>query len=203
MKTANPFRFQLMQPTGGKSGVLKLWFGSSRYVIIKAKSMIAGVKTFSVELDRRMRLGAKPDSIYHKVVNYVHRGRVTVFRVEILLESEDPLELLQREHTELMAGSADKNCLNNSFEAMIPQWITQDVVTQFNNWKNPKPTKKRNVRAKKATATQPKDAKAVPAGRGRRKPGSVPDAERGDTGVGRKTPRTRAVKKEPEGDHHE
>lgn len=131
MRIANPFRYQFDEPYPSSGSIIKLHFGK-KYFILKTKALQQAVNRVAVELDQRMRLGLKPGDIYEKVVKHIHAGRVTMMRVEALLLSDDPAQLLITEHKLLKEAAKDDLCLNTTFFPMIPKWIPETAVAEFN-----------------------------------------------------------------------
>lgn len=198
MRISNPFRYQFLEPARSTSCILKLWFGK-KYLIMKAKSATQTVNALSLELDRRLRLGVAPGHMYEKVVRYILKSRVAIFHVEVLFESEKPIELLKSEYKALKIGMNDDACLNNTFDAYIPAWIPLNVVSKYQSWlkslSKPAPIKKKNE-AKKPTVSA-KDNKVVPARRVTGANGGLQNIVRGNPAVGRKKESARAVEKKP------
>lgn len=135
-----------------ESCVVKITYGN-RYVIAKFKTQSAGLKRIEDNVNSFMRGGTNnPDGLYYHLLNYVKRQPQHRFKVQTLLFSDNPYELLKREQEELDKGRKDKNFLNNQIQAYIPQyneekkmyggWIPQIAVLNFNNWLKNRKTKK-------------------------------------------------------------
>jgi len=69
-----------------------------------------------------------------KVVAYVKRARVTTMAVEVIHETDDPVELLKVEYEQLQKAKDDPNCLNPRFvnNDYYPKWIPQTAINEFN-----------------------------------------------------------------------
>lgn len=145
--TANPFRIEGMARIPSQPGAFKLFFGK-KYFIYKGKSLQLTISNFAKQIDRELR-NEKKDSILFKVIAYLKRYPVTSASVEVLMTSEDPIEVLMAEFTALQAGKDDPDCLNVSFEntQYIPAWIPQKDVVIF----------KKKLEGKKLVRSIPKD----------------------------------------------
>lgn len=161
MRVSNPFRYKFREPHPNTSCVFRVWFGK-KFLIWKCKALHQSVNTIAMDLDRRLRLGVKDDDLYKKAVGYINRGRVTLFEVEVVLTSDDPVVLLQEEYRLFQDGRTNPDCLNETFMQQMPKWMPESTVSEFTKWKESLalPT---NPKAKKNAA---KNAKTVPAGRG-------------------------------------
>lgn len=194
MRISNPFRYQFLEPARSTSCILKLWFGK-KYLIMKAKSATQTVNALSQELDRRLRLGVVPSHMYEKVVRYILKSRVAIFHVEVMFESDKPIELLKSEYKFLKIGMNDDACLNNTFDAYIPAWIPINVVSKYQTWL--KSLNKQTVSKKKNEPNKPtvsaKDNKAVPTRRVAGANRSLQNSVRGNSAVGRKKKSARSV----------
>lgn len=123
---ANPFRYSMKnnERHPSKTCVCKLWFGK-KYFIRKYKSLSQGLDVTAADIDRRLRLGQKPDDLYDLVLKYIKRSRCTQFEVEVMCMSDKVQEILLQEHRLLIAGKDDPDCLNVPGREMeFPKWIT-------------------------------------------------------------------------------
>lgn len=131
--------------------VLKLKY-NSRYVIVKCKNSIIGLKTIENALNAFIRGGKNnPSGLYYYLYNYVRDHPGGKFKVEYLLDSPNAYELLKKEQEELEAGRNDPNMLNNQTQAYIPQfdpetnsygWIPMNAYLNFHKWLRSRRTKK-------------------------------------------------------------
>lgn len=161
MRISNPFRYIFREAYQSNSCIFKMWFGQN-YFLWKSKALHQSVNQFAVEIDRRLRLGCKPDdTVYPKIVTYIRRARVSLFEVEVVYESDNPAEILIQEHKLLLAAKKDEKCLNISFTPYIPKWIPESAEKEYTDWKTSLQRKKKEVKTKKKHAT--KNAKVVPA----------------------------------------
>lgn len=122
--------------------VFKLFWGE-RYVIVKCK-MFARAKTIIEQsLKYHLKTGMH-DKLYEKFFSYIKSTPFHSFQVEILLESNNPYQLLKKEQSELDLCKTDINCMNTSFEAYVPQftqvngvgsWINRGYYLNFCIWR--------------------------------------------------------------------
>lgn len=202
MAKANPFRKHVKRDTdpGNVKAVFRLQFGKKKYFIGKARGYHSGLEFISAEIDRRIRLGITPDHMLYKVVQYVKKGHVSYYEADIILADPDPVKLMVAEHKALKEAKDDPECLNNSFEVYVPQWITQAEVEEYKKEiapakKKAAPKKKKNVAPTKAT----KNNKAVSARRSGEGKGSVRNTGRTGVGVQHKKESASSVKEKPKG----
>lgn len=175
-RVSNPFRYLFREAYPSETCVFKIWFGQ-RYFIWKCKALHQAVNNISVEIDRRLRLGIKDGDIYEKIVKYIRKARVSQFEVEMLLKSDDPVEILQYEHKVLKAAQKDEMCLNTLFVPGSPKWVPETAINEYNKWKQSL-TQVKKAKKKNATA---KNTKTILAGRGGGTKGSVPSRRRKTT----------------------
>ena len=85
---------------------------------------------------------------YSKFYTYVKQHPGLIFRIELIMESEDGYQLLTREQQELDAAKADPNFMNNNATAYIPatayidkpdkdkkeKWIKKGVIGAFHRY---------------------------------------------------------------------
>jgi len=123
---ANPFRYSMKnnQKHPSKTCVCRLWFGK-KYFIRKYKALTQGLNVTASDIDRRLRLGQKPDDLYDLVIKYIKRSRCTQFEVEVVLMSDNVQEILLQEYKMLKEGANDPECLNvPGRDQEFPKWIT-------------------------------------------------------------------------------
>lgn len=150
-RVANPFRYMYKERYRSESTIYKAWFGK-KYLIWKGKALQQSVEMISKDIDNRMRLGLKENDVFENVIKHIARARVTMFVVEAVLQSDNPVELLIREHELLKAGKEDPACLNTTHFPTFPKWIPQSAVDEFQQYV-----------AKQAAAQAPKAKKPAPA----------------------------------------
>lgn len=165
---ANPFRYNMKERYTSSTCVCKLWFGK-KYFIRKFKSLHAGVDVIARDIDRRLRLGQKPDDIYDNVIKYIKRSRCTQFEVEMIFKSDKAQEVLLSEYTALQASKSDPDCLNAVFDQVeYPKWIPIIDKDAFLAIKDGIQvgqviTAPRGAGAFRVKALKPKDADVTPA----------------------------------------
>ena len=132
MSIASPFPYTFKEPYGSVTCVFKLWFGS-KYFIFKGMKLHASAENLSIQIHRELNK-PKEDSILFKVVAYVKRARVTTMTVELIHDTDDPVELLKVEYEQLQDAKDDPNCLNTRFvnNDYYPRWIPQTAINEFN-----------------------------------------------------------------------
>ena len=132
MSITSPFPYTLNDPYASVTSVFKLWFGG-KYFIFKGLKLHAAAENLSTHIHRELSR-PKEDSILFKVVAYVKRARVTTMTVELIHETDDPVELLKVEYEQLQKAKKDPNCLNTRFtnNDYYPKWIPQTAVNEFN-----------------------------------------------------------------------
>lgn len=115
----------------------------NKYVIAKCKSLPATLKNMEDSLNSYLRGGKNnPDGLYYYLNEYVKKYPGDTFKVEMLLASDSPYQLLMREQLELEVGG--RNLLNNQKQVYIPAtmhdngmyagWIRPIDVTNFRTW---------------------------------------------------------------------
>ncbi len=104
-----------------------------KYFIYKGLKLHATVENLSVQLHRELNK-PKEDSILFKVIAYIKRARIITMTVEIIHETDDPVELLKVEYEQLQKAKKDPNCLNTRFtnNDYYPKWIPQTAIHEFN-----------------------------------------------------------------------
>ena len=121
--------------------VYKLFWGEI-YVIIKCKTFARSKTIIEQSLDRFLNRGGK-DILYHRFFTYIKMHPFYSFRVKILLNSDNPYQLLIKEQEWLDKAKDDHNCFNISFDAYVPHgiqgkrkaWINRGHYLNFMIWK--------------------------------------------------------------------
>lgn len=170
-RIANPFRYKFREDLPSQPSVYKLWFGK-KFLILKCKALHQSVQQVSIELDRRLRLGTKPNDIYAKTTEHIKRARITIMEVEVLCQPESPLELLKCEWRASHKALLDPNCLNVPMPQMFPAWIPEAIIEEFKKWRTKQQKderKKENSSASKVWFTKTQNAKARDKGVSNRK----------------------------------
>ncbi len=126
--------------------VYKLWY-YEKYVIVKCKTLARSVMIVKETFARFFKntpKGRKETDYYHKLFVYVMDNPFNDFSIEIILQSDNPYELLKAEYLSLQAGKADEKCLNQEFDVYIPvftqvngkkSWINRGYYLNFMEWK--------------------------------------------------------------------
>lgn len=126
--------------------VYKLWY-AGRYVIVKCKTLWRSAQNISSGLNYFLKgtpKGRKEEDLYHEFFTYVQENPFQKFTIDIVLSSNNPLELLKSEFFELAKAKYDPRCLNNNFDVYIPKftqvngkksWINRGYYLNFMQWK--------------------------------------------------------------------
>lgn len=126
--------------------VYKLWY-KERFIVIKCKTLarstaniLNGLKYFLLGTPK----GRKEEDYFHDFFTYVQSNPFENFSIEVILKSNNPLELLKTEFFELSKSKYDPRCLNNDFDVYIPKftqvngkksWINRGYYLNFMQWK--------------------------------------------------------------------
>lgn len=107
-------------------------FGT-KYFICKGLKLHSIAESLSIQIHRELNR-PKEDSILFKVIAYIKRARVITMTIEIIHETDDPVELLKVEYEQLQKAKKDLNCLNTRFtnNDYYPKWIPQTAIHEFN-----------------------------------------------------------------------
>lgn len=119
-----------------KGCVYKLWYGQ-KFMIIKAKYLRNSLEirqrnyAYFYYNNHQSNDRLKNDQDF-KFFDYCrkHHGKFS-YRVELVLESESPLELLEAEQELLLAEMRNKKCMNNSIVSYLPKWVPVEDVEKF------------------------------------------------------------------------
>lgn len=148
MSISSPFPYAFKDPYDSVTCVFKLWFGG-KYFIFKGLKLHSAAENLSIQIHRELNK-PKEDSILFKVIAYIKRARVVTMTVEIVHETDDPVELLKVEYEQLQKAKKDPNCLNTRFtnNDYYPKWIPQTAIHEFNKQLQGTrmPDKQRNLR---------------------------------------------------------
>lgn len=137
-----------------ESCVYKLWYGDV-YLIVKGKTLSGSIYLIEKGYAAFIAAGGGSgnqeggvgqhewdgvNSYYFKFYRYMHKNPGLTSKVEVLLESNNPYELLKLEQIELQKSIRDKKCLNSNLNAYIPKyraktksygWINKGYVLSF------------------------------------------------------------------------
>lgn len=108
-----------------KACVFKLYYGE-KYIISMGRSLAWPIKTIQADIDRysdNLESAKSHERLYWKFCRLVKLGKEREFKIEVLLESESPYQLLKRCQLELDNSIEDINCLNTFFEPYISKRI--------------------------------------------------------------------------------
>lgn len=143
-----------------KGCVFKLYYGE-KYIISMGRSLAWPIKTIQADIDRyseNMDSAKSKERLYWKFCRYVKLAKEREYRIEVLFESENPYQLLQRCQIELDNSKDDTNCLNTFFEPYLSKriqtaprylkgrkykdgtenisWINRGHYLNFKRWQN-------------------------------------------------------------------
>lgn len=132
MAISSPFPYVFKEPTQSVTCVFKMIFGT-KYFICKGLKLHSIAESLSTQIHRELNR-PKEDSILFKVVAYVKKARVTTMTIDVIHETDDPVELLKVEYEQLQKAKKDPNCLNTRFvnNDYYPKWIPQTAINEFN-----------------------------------------------------------------------
>lgn len=124
----------------------KLYYGN-KYIIHKGKTLAGSLfliqKGYAYFFGYNHQTKDNRNHYYFKFYNYIRKHPGLEYRVELLLQTEDALEILKSEQLELWKTFKDKKCLNNNITSYIPVyrektdsygWISKEQVELFNLW---------------------------------------------------------------------
>lgn len=135
--------------------VFKLWY-AEKYVVIKCHKIARAIENINnglVHFFKNTPKGRNPNDLYFLFYHHVSDNPFKNFKIEFILKSDNPYELLKSEQIALDAGKLDKNCLNRVFDAYVPQntqvngkksWINRGYYLNFMEWKRNRPTISQN-----------------------------------------------------------
>lgn len=143
-KAANSFKFNIDDfDREIQSCVFKLFYGD-RYIIHKGKYLAFSIdlleKNYGYFLAYQHTGTSFTKDHFYNFYDYIRKNEGLKFRLEVISDSTDALELLKTEHLELNKAIRDKKCINSNIEIYIPKfnektgmhnWITVDQVDQF------------------------------------------------------------------------
>jgi hypothetical protein len=125
----------------------KLFYGN-KYIIAKGKTLAGSIflleKGYAYFLvggggqgnnatGEGHKEGDGKNSYYHKLYSYIKKNPGLMWRLEVLLETNNGYDLLKREQQELNAAIKDKNLLNNNLYSYIPKYRS---TTKMYGWLN-------------------------------------------------------------------
>ena len=132
--------------------VYKAWFGKY-FMIWKGKSFLQSAQSLATLIERGMRNQPDDTNFLYHVIGYIKRARVTRGYIEIIdiadLDDNDWLKFLKTEQELLTAHKNDPYCLNNNFNAYIPEWMGTEVKKQFDLWYKQRFAKRKKTTKKK------------------------------------------------------
>ena len=133
-----------MQSEGGLPAVYKLYYDNI-YIINKGKTLSGSLFLLQRGLGYYLAYEHNKESVmdkdyWFKFYDFVRRNPGRQFRVEIVMQSNDALEILKSEQATLDGCLKDKKCFNGNIKSYIPTlnaktgmhgWITPDQVSRF------------------------------------------------------------------------
>jgi hypothetical protein len=128
------------------SCVYKLFYGD-KYVIVKAKTLSGSIYLFQKGLMGFLNAsgimgkeGYTENTFFFRLYKGIKKTPKQPFRIEILLESNDPYSLLVAEQAYLNESIKDKKCLNVNVLSYVPKyrkatnsygWIPVEAVERY------------------------------------------------------------------------
>lgn len=126
--------------------LFKLYYGN-RYIISKAKNLAGTLflfqKGYAYFLTYNYKASDSRTTPNFKIYNYIKKNPGLSLKVEVLLISDNCLELLKQEQIELTKSLKDKKCCNVNIYSYIPKyvektglynWISAEDVNSFYDW---------------------------------------------------------------------
>lgn len=116
--------------------VYRLFYGDY-FVIIKGKYLRNSLEIMQrnyiyFHLNEHKENDSLKNSHYFKFYQYCSKNHGKFkYRVEVELQSDDPLKLLTAEQELLLLYMRNKKCMNNSIVAYLPKWIPEEIVQKF------------------------------------------------------------------------
>lgn len=116
--------------------VYRLYCGK-KYIIVKGKTLAGSIfliekgYAYAIAFGHQQIEKGKELPYYYAFYKYIKDHPDYLFKIEIILESENPYQLLKREQIELDQMFTDKNCLNANMIAYTPKWISKAYVMNF------------------------------------------------------------------------
>lgn len=93
---------------------------------------------------KNTKKGRNPNDLYYNFYNHVADNPFNKFKIDLILVSDNPYELLKAEYLSLEAGIKENQCLNANKEPYVPQytqvngkksWINRGFYLNFMDWK--------------------------------------------------------------------
>jgi hypothetical protein len=121
---------------------------NEKYVIIKGKSLVGSLSMVNSAMEnfsKKDRSEWLVDHLYYHFIGYIFDQTEEVeYSASLLAMTRNPYDLLKVEQMQLWENATDPNCLNNSFDAYIPEykeetgmygWINRGQYAAFMKWK--------------------------------------------------------------------
>jgi hypothetical protein len=105
---------------------------------------VANIRTGLKYFLKNTPKGRKEEDYFHEFFLHVVDNPFEDFKIEVVLASNNPLQLLICEQKELNRAKYDPRCLNTDFDAYVPQftqvngkksWINRGYYLNFMQWK--------------------------------------------------------------------
>src|SRR5690242_20472505 len=90
--------------------VYRLWY-ADRFIIIKGKTLFRSIQTIEVDLDYFFKGTEKEKNLYHDFYIHIQANPFQQFNIELILQSNNPYELLKAEYLALEQGYGDLKCM--------------------------------------------------------------------------------------------
>jgi hypothetical protein len=93
---------------------------------------------------KNTKKGRNPNDMYFNFYSHVAENPFNSFKIELVLASDNPYELLKAEYLALIDGKDKNQCLNANKEPYIPEhtqvngkksWINRGYYLNFMDWK--------------------------------------------------------------------
>lgn len=137
-------RFNIDYSTVDKPCVVRFIAGN-RHMVVKCKNLKTTTTIINKMIVAHKRNSSlKEDNLYYHFIKYVIRQKIEVVEVELLIHTDNCYELLVCEQENIDKYCHDKNFVNNTFDAYIPDfnedkgmygWIPRQAVLNFQRWK--------------------------------------------------------------------
>jgi hypothetical protein len=125
--------------------VYKLWYGEM-YLIVKCKTLARSIQNLNSDIDRFLKdtkAGRTPENRYFRFYIHIWTHPELDFRIEPILISDNPYQLLKQEVLSLEECEIDPNRCNKDSIPYIPpttnqmnksSWINRGYYLNFRKW---------------------------------------------------------------------
>ncbi len=136
-----------IEPIIGIEGcVYKLWY-AEKYIVIKCRTLARSCENLNTNIEYYFKNIGKDKhqkDNYLQFYQHIHQNNQGKFKIEVLLQSNNPYQLLMSEQLALDEVIDDENCLNIIFDAYVPDntqrngkksWINRGYYLNFCIWR--------------------------------------------------------------------